>query len=99
MSQLPKIQRVPEPHYSINKSMQMQGKTIVKVECGSRQDFPGVHASEVIILHFSDGSILSIDTGSNAQNIADRYDGLNAEDFHASFHLHWVPSTEQKPKI
>lgn len=92
MSQMPKIARPSESHYSICQAALMRGKTVDKVEYGFREDIPGVHQSELVILHFTDGSIASIHTGSNARNIADRHSGVEPDEFHVSFHVHWVPS-------
>jgi hypothetical protein len=92
MSQIPRIARPSDGHYSICQAALMMGKTVDKVEYGFREDIPGVHESELLILHFTDGSIASIHTGSNARNIADRHSGLEPDEFHVSFHLHWVPS-------
>ena len=69
----------------------MEGKTVERVEYGFREDIDGVHGSEVLVVHFTDGSIMSLDTGSNAWNLTDEYDGLHPEDFHVDFHVHWVP--------
>jgi hypothetical protein len=39
------------------------------VEFGFREDIEGVHQSEALVVHFSDGSIMGIETGSNARDI------------------------------
>jgi hypothetical protein len=70
----------------------MEGKTVERVEYGFREGWKGVHGSEAMILHFTDGSIMSIDTGSNAWNLACGKSDLNPEDFHVNFRIHWVPS-------
>ncbi|OFW41086.1 MAG: hypothetical protein A3J28_15810 [Acidobacteria bacterium RIFCSPLOWO2_12_FULL_60_22] len=92
MLQLPKIGRPPEAHYSICQASQMVGKTVAKVEFGFRENIEGVHGSELLIVHFTDGSILSIDTGSNAGNLAHQHEGLKENDFHVDLSLHWVPA-------
>jgi hypothetical protein len=83
--------RHSEPNYSVVQAGAIVGNTIEGVEYGFRAPIEGVHDSEVLILHFSDGSILGIDTGSNAGNLADDGSGLKAEDFHSSFMLTLVP--------
>lgn len=88
---LPRIDRPPMAHYSIAQLPAIQGKTVARVEFGFREPIEGVHQSEAIILHFTDGSSLGIDTGSNASNLASERDGLQAEDFHVDFMLKWVP--------
>jgi len=93
---LPKIVKKPQSHYSINKAKQMVGKKIKNVEFGHREPLQNVHESEALIITFTDGSILGIDTGSNAVNIehdvAFFRKKVKAEDFHTDFMLHWVPS-------
>lgn len=91
---LPKIDRdwPPEPHYSITQLPQIVGKTVERVEYGFCQHVEGTHQSEGMILYFTDGSILGIDTGSNACNVADGHAGLQPDEFHADFMLKWVPS-------
>lgn len=88
---LPLIDRPAEAHYSIIQASRMTGKTIEKVEYGFRKHIDGVHQSEALIISFSDGSMMSIDTGSNAVNLADEENGLHPEDFHVDFMIHWVP--------
>jgi hypothetical protein len=74
----------PEPHYSINKARQMVGKTVASVDVGHRREIPNVHQSELIVINFTDGTSLAIDTGSNAANICDK-----PEAFHTDFMLEW----------
>lgn len=93
---LPIIVKAPEPHYSINKAKFMIGKKVANVETGQRKSIKGVHESEAMILTFTDGSILGIETGSNAKNIEldtsfRKRKKIKAEDFHSDFHLTWVP--------
>jgi hypothetical protein len=89
---LPRISRPPESHYSVCRLSDAVGKTIVRVEYGFG-DRSGAHESEVMILHFSDGSVLGIETGCNAGNLCSEQNGLKVTDFHASFVLQWVPMT------
>lgn len=60
------------------------GKTIASFEYGFDEPFhPQAHEGEIIALHFTDGSSLSIRTGSNAMNLASKHKGLKASHFHA----------------
>jgi hypothetical protein len=61
------------------------------VEFGTREQVDAAHRTEVLIIHFTDGSILSIDTNSNVGNLADEIPDLKCEDFDVSFSLNWVP--------
>jgi hypothetical protein len=70
----------------------MQGKAVERVEFGHREQIEGVHQSEAIILHFTDGSIMSLDTGSNARILA--CDAHPPQTFHVDLRVNWVPSSE-----
>ena len=97
---MPSIERPPEANYSICQIGDAVGKTIKNVEYGLRSSHEGVHESEAILLYFTDGSVLGIDTGSNAGNVSDEQNGLKPEDFHVDFNLHWLRSltTPTKPE-
>ena len=86
---LPQIVKDPEPNYSINKALQMIGKTVERIDVGFRREIEDVHQSEVIVVHFTDGSIMSIDTGSNAGNF--QCDKHPPTVFHVDFRIGWVP--------
>jgi hypothetical protein len=88
LDQLPRVEHPAQANYSINGVARSVGKTIAHVEYGSRHAIPNVHQSELVIVHFMDGSIMSLDTGCNVRNVMP--DG-DAQDFHVSFHVHWVP--------
>ena len=88
---LPQVVRASEPNYSICQATQMKGKTVERVKFGSRNEIADVHQSEVLKIHFTDGSILGIDTHSNVGNLAREVPGFKGEDVHISFDLHWVP--------
>lgn len=92
---LPRINRPPKANYSIVQALRMKGKTVEKVEVGFREEIKGVHASEAMLIYFTDGSIVSLDTGSNVGNLASDENRLCPEDFHVDFVVHWVP---QLPK-
>lgn len=94
LDHLPRIGRPPEPNYSINEAALMVGRTISKVEFGFRHEIKGVHESELLLVYFSDGSVMGIDTGSNAANLRDR--PSQPEDFHVDFRMHWVPPSVAK---
>jgi len=63
---LPRIAAQAESNYSINDATNMVGRTVAKVEYGFRHAIKGVHQSELLIIHFTDDSIMSLDTGCNA---------------------------------
>lgn len=93
---LPRIGRPAQAHYLIAQAPTMVGKTIKAVRYGFREPIDGVHESELLIVEFTDGAILAIDTGSNAWNISTEAELVKPEDFHVSLDLHWVP--DPKPR-
>jgi hypothetical protein len=93
---LPEIDRLPHAHYSIVQASRMIGKTVERVEFGFRKKIEGVHESEALIIHFTDGSIMGLDTGSNAGNLACDENGPHPDDFHVDFMVRWVP---ELPKV
>lgn len=97
---LPVIVRPPEAHYSIVGASQMAGKTVEKVEFGFRKDIENVHESEALIIYFTDGSIMGLETGSNAMNLCNDENKLKPEDFHVDIDINWVQglAKEQNPK-
>jgi hypothetical protein len=64
----------------------MAGKTVASVDVGDREHRAGVHKGELIVIHFTDGTALAVDTGSNARNII-----AKPEEFHVDFILEWFP--------
>lgn len=88
LASLPKIdaERIIDSFRSIAQFPVIKGKTVEKVEFGFREFFEGVHDSEMVIIYFTDGCILSIDTGSNAANLE-----MAPEDFRVDFCLNFVP--------
>jgi hypothetical protein len=94
---LPRIVLPPEPNYSIVQASRMEGKTIEKVEVGTRKDIKEVHGSEAMIIYFTDGSIMGLDTGSNAWNIATSEKPFHAEELRIDFRVQWVPPLSPKP--
>jgi hypothetical protein len=93
---LPKIARPPDEHYSIVQASRMNGKTVEKVTFGSREEVAGTHQSEVLIIYFTDGSIMSLEAGSNVSNLVNGDTSLRPEEFHVDFIVHWVPALPKR---
>lgn len=93
---LPKLSAPANPHGLIPQVSRMKGKTIEKVDYGTREDIKQVHGSEAIIIYFTDGSIMGLDTGSNAFNVAESEQPFRAEDLHIDFMVHWVQPLKKK---
>jgi len=64
---------------------QCKGKTVEDWEFGTVDLGPKCHMSERVILHFTDGTRLKIDIGSNAQNLCSNYKGMKPRDVHGHF--------------
>jgi hypothetical protein len=92
MTHMPRIARPAEPGYSICQADAMVGKTIERVEYGFRQDIEGVNQSELLILHFTDGSVACVDTCCNAGQLFGEQGGFAHSDVHVDFRIEWVPS-------
>lgn len=95
---LPVIVKAPGHHYSINKAKYMVGKKIQKVDFGQRKFYKNVHESEALIITFTDGSMLGIDSGSNAVNVSGEKGKIKPTDFHVDFSLSWVPAYKYKKR-
>jgi hypothetical protein len=78
------------------KALQMKGKTIQKVEAGFRTEHENLPKSEALVIYFTDGSIMSLDTGSNVSALVSDENGLQPQDLHIDFCINWVP---ELPKI
>jgi hypothetical protein len=90
-SQGPKIGS-PEDAHTAKEIRSAEGKTIRTIEFGSVVDHPfpeRVHQSEAIILHFNDGTALTLWVGSNAWNLAQEFKGLLPGDFHTNLIPEW----------
>ena len=75
---LPVIVAPPEANYSIATLPRIVGKTVgTGVQCGVRRKHPKLHQSEAMILHFTDGSSLGIETGSNIVNLSHDHEQLD----------------------
>ncbi|MCC6191708.1 MAG: hypothetical protein IT318_21985 [Anaerolineales bacterium] len=94
-SLFPKLSGPPRPEYKLAELKAAEGKTIASVEFGEVASHPDVHESEAIIVHFTDGSSLAIDIGSNVSNLLDDYEGLKPNDVHTDLRVFWAPRTSR----
>ena len=97
MATLPKIATDTEPgilRHLREQAPKMEGKTVKTVKFGVREHHTELHQSDVLLLEFTDGSILSIQTGSNADNIVhdleQRGVRMEPDEFHTDFVLIWA---------
>ena len=74
------------------------GKTISKVETAMRKTDPDVHESNVLMIEFTDGSILWIQTASNVTNVISYIEHsknkIKPPDFHADLFYWWENNDE-----
>lgn len=98
MDWLPKIDRTrpPHPNSLITRAPKFVGKTVERVDYGFREEYENAHDSELLIIYFTDGSILGIDTATNALNLETSFNGFKAKDLHVDLRLAWVPPLESK---
>jgi hypothetical protein len=97
-ARLPRLDEQVHTFASILQASQMEGKTVQKVEYGIREGIEGLHGSEGLIIHFTDGTIVGMETGSNVRNITSNRDDLRPEEFQTDFILTWVPALHQLQK-
>jgi hypothetical protein len=87
----PRIIGPPQPEFKMRALERAVGKTISAVEFGEEEGLPEwKHEGEAIVLHFTDGTALSILVGSNAKNLSYEYEGLEPGDIHTDLTAHWV---------
>lgn len=85
----PKIVGPPDPQFKMTDVKKCEGKTIDFVEFGEQQSLPGVHRAEMMVFHFTDGSVMTILVGSNAQNLASQHKGLKPTDVSTDLTALW----------
>lgn len=95
-SLFPKFRKPARPEMKIPLAQQMVGKTIEKVEYGERDSYKEAHEAEGLNIHFTDGTAISIQIGSNSANIASDYEELTASDFHTDIMLFWANAVKKK---
>ncbi len=89
-NQDPKIVGPPQPELKMDELQKAVGKTISAVEYGVVEGLPEwVHEGEAIVFHFTDGTALSIEVGSNAQNLSAIRSDLKPEDIHTDLMPIW----------
>lgn len=90
----PKFLGPPRPEFKSGELRKAVGKTIQSVEFGEVEDYPGARNSEAIVLHFADGSSMTIRIGSNAENVASAHEGLEPQEFHKDLMVFWAPAIQ-----
>ena len=88
----PEFAGPPRPEYKLGEIKQAEGKTIQSIEFGEEPIHPDKHQSEGIIIHFTDGTSMTIRVGSNASNLSYEFDGLAPKDVHTDLMIFWMPA-------
>ncbi len=92
LAYFPKINKSPTPECKYDNAQKMIGKQISRVEFGEVEFDEGLHSREAIIIHFEDGSAMSIRVGSNVNNIIGSCEKLRPSDFDTDLMLTWAVS-------
>lgn len=93
---LPKFVGPPRPEFKLAEVQRAVGKTIERVDFGEEAPHPDVHMSEAIVLHFTDGSAMILQVGSNAWNVSLDHEGLRPSEFSTDLMAFWVPALMKK---
>src|SRR5215212_10093277 len=65
-----------------------RGRSQEPIEHGEVESRRGMHAAEAVVFHFSDGTALSIEIGSNARGLSTSRD-LTPPDVHTNLRPFW----------
>lgn len=85
----PKFIGPPRPESKLVDLQQARSKIVRDVEFGETENH-----SEAIVLHFTDGSSMAIQVGSNAGDLATDFEGLRVEDFETDLMVFWAPTVK-----
>ena len=88
LEMFPKLVGSVPANSTLHTILRAEGKTIQKIDYGPVESSPEVHQSEAIIIHFTDGTSLSIKIGSNAYNLSD--EKIQPNDFHTALIVYWT---------
>ena len=92
---LPKIAGDVHQQSSTCQATRMVDKTVEKVSYGMREEIEGVQQSQVLYVHFTNGEILAMDTGSNIADMVDETD-MKPDELHVEFGLKWVAAPSNR---
>jgi hypothetical protein len=84
----PKIIGPPNPEHKLQTILEAVGKTVAAIEYGEVESRRGMHAAEAVVFHFTDGTALSIEIGSNARDLSTSRD-LTPPDVHTNLRPFW----------
>jgi hypothetical protein len=84
----PKIIGPPTPEHKLMTILEAVGKTVAAIEYGEVESSQGMHQAEAVVFHFTDGTALSIEIGSNARDLCATRD-LTPPDVHTDLMPFW----------
>ena len=84
----PKIIGPPSPEDKLQTILEAVGKTVAAIEYGEVESRRGMHAAEAVVFHFTDGTALSIEIGSNARDLSTSRD-LTPPEVHTDLRPFW----------
>ena len=86
----PKIIGPPSSGFKVGELGKAVGKMISAVEFGKVEGLPAhVHEGEAIVLHFTDGTAMSIEIGSNVKDLFYGPGGFQPGDIHTDLTVFW----------
>ena len=85
----PKIIGPPNPENKLQTILEAVGKTVAAIEYGEVESRRGMHAAEAVVFHFTDGTALSIEVGSNARDLS-AYLDLIPQDVRTDLRPFWT---------
>ncbi len=85
----PKMIGPPSPENKLQTVLEAIGKTVATIEHGEVESRGGMHAAEAVVFHFTDGTALSIEIGSNARDLSTSRDLIPPE-VHTDLRPFWT---------
>lgn len=92
----PKLIETNESKIMLDRIENAIGKRIKSLEYGEKAIYKDSHLSDALILHFDDGTSLSIEICSNAQNLSSMYKGLSPNEIHTNLYFLWANAIREK---
>ena len=83
--------RPTQRNYGIFPAINMVGRRVESVRTGELLPAPERPGMEAIVVEFSDGSIMSIETATNISQISENYVPIGPQELHVTFYVNFVP--------
>jgi len=85
----PKIIGPTNPENKLQTILEAVGRTVAAIEYGEVEARRGMHAAEAVVFHFTDGTALFIEIGSNARALSASRD-LTPPNVHTDLRPFWT---------